>query len=330
MRFPFIIAEMACAHNGKMSEAKELIDMAVKAGADAIQLQFFVPEETVTPHHEAWSIINEIAFSKEKWKEIFEYARSKDIEVWVCTFDKPSVEWCKEFKADGIKLNSADLSNPDVLSSVSKLGIPLNLGTGASTMEEINNGLKYCETGVAKEIVLMHGVQNFPTKNEDLNISRVCLLKKMFPKYTVGYADHTDGGDPFGLHVDLIALGCGAEVFEKHITLNRAKKGVDYQAALEPEEFIQYCRSIRKAAEAFGDGELKPFSESDYKYRKFQKKSIVAKEDIPAGTVIEREHFYFVRNVEPGIPPIKMNSVIGRTVIKSIGKFDNIEISNLK
>ena len=97
---------------------------------------FLFPEETVTPHHEAWSIINEIAFSKEKWKEIFEYARSKDIEVWVCTFDKPSVEWCKEFKADGIKLNSADLSNPDVLSSVSKLGIPLNLGTGASTMEE--------------------------------------------------------------------------------------------------------------------------------------------------------------------------------------------------
>ena len=86
-------------------------------------------------------------FSKEKWKEIFEYARSKDIEVWVCTFDKPSVEWCKEFKADGIKLNSADLSNPDVLSSVSKLGIPLNLGTGASTMEEINNGLRHCETG---------------------------------------------------------------------------------------------------------------------------------------------------------------------------------------
>ena len=321
---------MACAHNGRVSEAKELIDISFKAGADAVQLQFFVPEETVTPHHEAWSIINEIAFSKEQWKKIFQYAKTKNIEVWICTYDLSSVKWCKEFKADGIKLNSADLSNPDLLSSVSKLGIPFTLGTGASTIEEINNGLKYCESEGAKEIVLMHGVQNFPTKNEDLNISRVGLLKRMIPKYTVGYSDHTEGGDPFGLHVDLIALGCGAEVFEKHITMNRADKGVDYQAALEPEEFILYCKNIRRAAQAFGSGELKPFSKSDYKYRKFQKKSIVAKDEIPLGTIIQREHFYFARNIEPGIPPIEMNSIIGKTTIKKINKFDNIELSNLK
>lgn len=320
---------MACAHNGNLQEAKDLIDASVKAGADAVQLQFFVPEETVTPLHEAWDVVNKIAFSKIEWQEIFTYARKQHILVYVCTYDVPSVLWAKEMGADGIKLNSADLSNPEVLIEVSKMGVPFTLGTGASTMEEINAGIKYCEENGAREIILMHGVQNFPTQNKDLNISRIGLLKKVFSKYQVGYADHTEGGDPFGLYIDLIALGNGATVFEKHITLDRSLKGVDYQAALEPKEFIQYCKNIRHAAEGFGNGELKEMNESDLKYRKFQKKSIVAKKDISSGIKISREHVYFVRNTEPGIPPNKLQEVIGKTTTKKILKFENINLKDL-
>jgi sialic acid synthase SpsE len=232
-------------------------------------------------------------------------------------------------KVDGIKLNSSDLSNPEVLLAVAKSKIPFTLGTGASTMEEINSGLIFCCDNGAENIVLMHGVQNFPTKNKDLNISRVGLLKKVFSKYKIGYADHTEGGDSFGLVIDLVALGNGAEVFEKHITIDRSKKGVDYQAALEPEEFIVYCNNLRKAAEAFGNGELKKLSESDLKYRKFQKKSIVAKINISKGTILKRKHIYFVRNVEPGIPPIDIDAFIGKKIKKDISKYDNIKYSDI-
>ncbi|HTL80348.1 MAG TPA: N-acetylneuraminate synthase family protein, partial [Bacteroidia bacterium] len=155
---PYIIAEMACAHDGDLEKAKRLIEAAVSAGADAVQLQFFVPDETVTPAHQVYDIIKRIAFSAEQWRSIFNHARNSGIHVFVCAYDVPSVELAIECGADAIKLNSADLSNPDVLKAVASSGRPFTLGTGASTLDEIANGITLASEFGAKEIILMHGV----------------------------------------------------------------------------------------------------------------------------------------------------------------------------
>lgn len=325
---PYIIAEMACAHNGRFEEAKELIKVSKEAGADASQLQFFVPEETVTPNHEVFSVLQDIALSNEQWTELFNYGRSLGIDMWVCTYDVPSVELAVKLGADGIKLNSADLSNPDVLKAVAESGIPFTIGTGASTFEEIARGMRYTYENGARDIVLMQGVQNFPTLNKDLNIARINLLKSVFTDVPVGYADHTDGDDEFGNVIDLVAVGLGASVLEKHITLSRAAKGIDYQAALEPSEFKQYVNTMHKGFEALGVSEIKPFSESDLKYRKFQKKSIVAAENLEAGDVITRDKVRFLRNEVPGIAPIELDKVLNKTLKHSIKKFDNILVED--
>jgi sialic acid synthase SpsE len=326
---PYIIAEMACAHNGDLNAALKLVDAAVEANADAVQLQFFKSEETVTPHHEVFGILKKIEFSPAQWTEIFGHARKKGIHVFVCTYDVPSVELAVKLKADGIKLNSADLSNPEVVAAVAKSGIPFTLGTGASTIDEIAAGIRTAKENGAKDIILMHGVQNFPTKTEDLNISRLELLQDVF-NMPVGYHDHTDGDDPFAKVVDLIAIGLGACVIEKHITLSRAEKGVDWQAALEPAEFKEFTERIRRAHIAYGSKEIKPFSESELRYRKFQKKSVVAAREIKKGEKISRSNIAFIRNTEPGIAPISFSLVDGLTAKTDIPLFKNINTADVE
>lgn len=322
---PYIIAEMACAHDGDYEKAIRLVDAAVNAKADAVQLQFFRSDETVTPHHEVFSVLKKIEFTKQQWSDIFNYARSKNIHVFVCTYDIPSVEWAVELKADGIKLNSADLSNPEVVIAVAKSGIPFTLGTGASTLDEIASGIRIAKENGAKDIILMHGVQNFPTKTEDLNILRIELLRDVFD-LPVGYHDHIEGEDPFAQVVDLIAVGLGACVIEKHITLDRSEKGIDYQAALQPEEFKWFVERIRRAYIARGTKEIRPFSESELRYRKFQKKSIVAAKQIKKGEVITREHVRFIRNTNPGIAPRYFDELVaGKTAARDIEQFENID-----
>lgn len=320
---PYIIAEMACAHDGEFEKAKRLIDSAVNAKADAVQLQFFVSDETVTPHHEAHDILKRIEFSNEQWGELFQYGSDQGIDVFVCTYDVPSVKLAGKLGAKGIKLNSADLANPEVIIAVAELGIPFTLGTGSSTFEEITKGLELAAKHGAKDVVLMQGVQNFPTQPKDLNIAKIDLLRSEFG-IPVGYADHIAGDDPFGKMVDLLAIGLGANVLEKHITIDRSEKGIDYQAALEPEEFKTYVSNMHTAFTALGSREILPFTESDLKYRKFQKKSIVAAVDIEEGETLSRDKVAFIRNVEPGVAPINFPEMSGKKVIRSIQKHQNI------
>ncbi len=325
---PYIIAEMACAHNGDVEQAIKITEAAYKAGANAIQLQFFNLSEVVTPTHEVFPTIKKICFDEEQWKKVHDYASSLNIDLLVCTYDLPSVELAVKLGVHGIKLNSADLSNPEVVEAAAKTKLPITLGTGASTMEEISNGLNLIRNNGGKDVILMQGVQNFPTKTEDLNISRIKLLQNVF-EMPVGYHDHTDGDDSFGQVIDLIALGMGACVIEKHITLDRSMKGVDYQAALEPDEFKVFVDNLKRGTVALGSNEIKPFNESDLKYRKFQKKSVVAIRDIDKGETINRTDVMFARNETPGLAPINFDQLEGKKAQEAINKFDNILPENV-
>jgi N,N'-diacetyllegionaminate synthase len=321
----YIIAEMACAHDGSLAKAKQLIDSAVDAKADAIQLQFFRADETVVPAHDVYEVLKRIEFTEEEWKGLIDYAKQSEIAVIVCTFDLPSVHMAVRLGADAIKLNSADLSNPQVVSAVAKSGLPFTLGTGASTDEEIEAGLRLAQSFGEDSIILMHGVQNFPTMTADLHIRRIKTLQNKF-NVPVGYHDHTDGDDPFAQIVDLIAVGMGAHVIEKHITLNRSEKGIDYQASLEPAEFKRFVQNIRRAELALGESEKGAFTESDLRYRKFQKKSIVAARNIREGEVISQDDVRFIRNVVPGLPPSEIQKIVGKRAVQAINEYDNILI----
>ena len=144
----------------------------------------------------------------------------------------------------------------------------------------------------------------------------------------IGYADHTEGEDPFANIVDLVALGMGAMVLEKHLTPDRSVKGVDYQAALEPAEFKTYVKNMHRGHLAIGSKEIRPFNASDLKYRKFQKKSIVAKRLINKGESISMENTISLRNENPGIAPIDFPKVEDKKAKYDIQAFENITLEN--
>ncbi len=326
---PYIIAEMACAHDGEIDKAYKLVDMAVEANADAVQLQIFHTDEIVVPAHHLYPLLEKIQFSPQDWVALAEYAKEKKIHVMVCTYDVPSVALAVKMNADGIKLNSADLLNFDVLKAVSDSGLPFTLGTGASTLGEITTALSFLETLDTDNVILMHGVQNFPTAINDLNIERIKLLKTLF-QMPVGYHDHTDAELEFSRYVDLIAIGLGANVIEKHITLDRSKKGTDYQAALEPEEFKVFINTIHTAHTALGSMKPSILSESDKKYRTFQKKSIVAIKELKQGESLTRDKVKFLRNLSNGIAPSEFDHMEGKQVSRDIKAHQNIEWKDIE
>ena len=146
---------------------------------------------------------------------------------------------------------------------------------------------------VGNHLVLMHGVQNFPTDMRNAHIRRMALLRETFDAL-VGYADHTEGDHELSGVIDLVAVGMGACVIEKHITHDRSKKGIDHQSALNPDEFKQFVDTIRQGGMALGVPRYQTLTESDRKYRQFQKKALLAAVDIPAGTELQREHVTFL------------------------------------
>ena len=321
---PFIIAEMACAHHGEVQRAYALIDAAVAAGVDAVQIQIFRRTHQVGPGHYLYPLLGDLEFSASAWESIVDHARHYKVALYAFVYDVPSLELALMLDVDGLKLSSSDLSNPALLERAALTGLPVYLGTGASTVEEISAAIHLMEDQGSGPLTLMHGVQNFPTAPEDAHIFRIQLLKDAF-RFPVGYQDHTDAATSFSKSIDLIALGAGATVFEKHITLDRQEKGTDYQAALEPDEMMAYVSTLRLASRALGPRGWKPFSESDYTYRKFQKKKIVASKQIPEGTILEPAHITLLRHDgDEGLSPWEVESVIGKRVIRDIDAFQPV------
>jgi len=327
---PYIIAEMACAHDGDFNKAKELIDLAAEAGVDAIQLQPFSLTHQVAPHHHLYELLKHLEFSPDDWGKLFVYAKDKhEMAVFAFAYDIVSMKLALKFCIDGIKISSADLSNPEMLEEAARSDLPITLGTGASTIEEVKEALNYIQNRGGRKVILMHGIQNFPTPIDSAHIRGIKILQERF-NCLVGYADHTEGSSPLSRVIDLVALGMGAVIIEKHITLDRSKKGTDYQSALDPNEFKSFVKTIRDASYALGPSKSQPLKENDFRYRKFQKKSIVAACSLPEGMEITRDKVQFLRTLSTeGISPIEFTNILGKKVSRNIKKYETINYKDL-
>lgn len=325
----YIIAEMAIAHDGILDKAKKLIDSAYEAKVDAIQFELFEPDDNVIPGRDMNSLLKTLYFNKEQWKELFNYAKQKGLTIFSFAYDPSSLKLALELKTDAIKLNSSDLMNIEMLEICAKSNLPFTVGTGGSTFEEVSEAVAFIKAHGGKKLILMQGVQNFPTKLEYARINRMKNLKATF-NTIVGYADHTDADTELSKIIDLTALGMGAQVLEKHITIDRSERGIDYQSALEPDEIKKYVELIRDVEIAMGPKEITPLIKEDKDYRIFQKKFIVASKDIKKGDMIKREDIRFLRDTKKeGILPMYIDSVISKVANKDICKYDLISLNDL-
>lgn len=323
----FLIAEMACAHQGNVEYACELVNVASKAKADAIQLQLFKKEVYMSPLCKEYDLITRLELTQSEWLRVIDLIKQKKILFFAAGYDIISVKFLIDNGVDAFKIHSSDLSNPEVLKNVAESRKPVFLGCGASTIEEIRNAIKFLKKNGTTDIILMHGYQGFPTKIEETRLNYIKTLRREF-NLNIGFYDHVDGGSILAKIIPIMSIGFGAQVIEKHFTLSREERGIDYESSLDPENFIEFQTLLRKSESAIGNKTATKFSEGEIKYRILSKKSIVAKVDISVGEKITKDKVMFVRN-EPGIPPDKFMDIEGKSAKKNIRKFHNIQYDDL-
>jgi len=318
----YIIAEMACSHEGDTALGRKIIDGAGQAGADAVQFQIWRLSETTVPHYPDYGKLERLELSQQEWSDLAAYVRERypRMQIIACVYERGSVDFAETLNVDAYKLHSADLSNPYLVKYVAQTGRRIDLSVGASTLDEIQTAIEWIKGAAKSQIWMMYGYQNFPTPTDAIHLNYMIKLRELF-ELPVGYQDHSDGDADAAFWLPAAAVGMGVDIVEKHITHDRSVKGIDHEAALNPEEFARFVAMVREIETSKGVSTPRPFSVEELKYRKYAKKSIVTACDLPAGTRITEDHLLFMRAEDLGLPPDKAPGVIGRITKQAIAAF---------
>jgi N,N'-diacetyllegionaminate synthase len=317
MKFVEIIAEIANAHQGNPEIALDLAFKALDAGADAVKFQIYFPHELLVKRHPRFEHFRKQAFSVKEWENILGAVKSRGGRIYCDVFGLDALAVASENGAYGYKIHSSDLCNWDLLRKICTLEAHrLILSTGGSTAREI----AFAINAVKKKHrpLLMHGFQSYPTAVEDSTLSRLNWLTNEFGAYAdVGYQDHVDGEDTFAFILPLMAVAMGAKIIEKHITLDRSAKGVDYYSSLELLEFKDFISKVRVAELALGEVPDR-FTNAEKKYRQSIKKKIVIVNNLKKGHIISESDLTLKRVVDDEIESAELNQLVGRSLKRDL------------
>lgn len=321
MKSLLILSEIANAHEGNVLKAEEMIIASAQAGVDAVKMQKHTADELLVKSHSKYERFRFLEMKDHEWVHVNQVAKKQGIKFICDVFGEDSLDFVLEkLSCDGIKVHSSDLGNIFLLRKLRAWGGPIYLSAGGATSAEIVAALDSLNP-VKKNIVLMHGFQNFPTSLDETNLNRLNTLKAY--GVPVGYMDHIDAQDPMAMILPLLAVAAGAVVIEKHITLDRSLKGADYYSSFEPKEMKELVRLLRQAARAMGKHEIE-FGPEELEYRKKFKKHIVASKAMHSGhTITEADLMY--RRVETDKDLCSMAALLGKRVKQPIQEQDLID-----
>jgi N,N'-diacetyllegionaminate synthase len=329
-----VIAEAGVNHNGSLETAKQLVNVASKAGADMVKFQTFSADRLVTisankaeyqnqttdASESQHAMIQKLELTRETHEELIAYCKKCSIEFFSTGFDIQSIDFLFELGLNQFKIPSGEITNLPYLRHIGKLGKPVILSTGMATLGEIEEALEVLETfgTTRKQITVLHCNTEYPTPMGDVNLKAMLAIRDAFG-VAVGYSDHT-----LGIEVSVAAVALGATVIEKHFTLDRNLPGPDHKASLEPEELKAMVQAIRNIEKALGDGIKRP-SASETKNKPIARKSLVAATAIRNGESFTEANLA-VKRPGTGISPIRWDEVLGRTAIRDFEADELIEL----
>jgi len=339
MNKTIIIAEAGVNHNGDIETAKRLIDVAVDAGVDYVKFQTFKAERLVSPSAQKakYQIENDISKDDSQLnmlkklelcdvdhKELISYCKSKNISFFSTAFDDESISYLSSLNFDMFKIPSGELTNYPYLRAIAKTGLPVVLSTGMANLDEIEKSINVLVSyGTKKgEITVLHCNTEYPTPMIDVNLKAMLTIKEKLG-VSIGYSDHT-----LGIEVPIAAVALGAEVIEKHFTLDRGLKGPDHKASLEPKELINMVSSIRNIEKAISGTGIKETSLSEKKNIHIARKSIHLSKDLTSGSIIKEQDIISLRPGD-GICTMNWEDIIGKHVNKNLKRFTKLTLKDL-
>lgn len=325
---PYLIAECAYSHEGDSDYLKKSIKKIAEAGCvDAVKFHVLFDIQTyMSPDHDLYERIQEWLFSEDEWRDIIDYARGLNLDVIILVDDLGSLDLLKTIgdKLSAIEIHACSLNDVKMLNKVSNFSIPVILGIGGSTIDEIAFAIDYLKKKGKSDIVLMYGFQNYPTKYEYINLKKMQKIKEVFDLPT-GYADHTSWDDENQELITLAGFICGANVIEKHFVFEKGENRIDCEAAISAEDFRNIYKKLEILQKAMGSGEVE-LNKYEKVYGKIgpMKKAIVAGKDIDKDEEILLENIAFKRTKR--ISYVKQKEVQNLLKRKATGKIRKNEL----
>ena len=321
----FIIGEAGVNHNGSLKLAQKLVDVAKRAGVDAVKFQTFKSEHLVTAQGEMaeyqkknigktesqLAMLKKLELDYEDFRKLKRYCDKKKIMFLSTPHTDDAVDFLNSL-VPVFKIGSGDLTNIPLLEKIAKRRKPMIVSTGMATLKEVKDAVHAIRKAGNRKIILLHCTTNYPCPFQEVNLKAMVTLEKKFGLPT-GYSDHTAG-----IVVPVMAVTLGAKVIEKHFTLDKDLPGPDHKASLEPHELKEMVGMVRDAEKALGNGVKKPTA-SEERIKKVARKSIIAKVDMVSGTKIS-PRMLIVKRPGTGIQPKAMRQVIGKKAKRIIRK----------
>ena len=328
----FIIAEIGNNHNGSITRAKEMVDIAHETGVDCVKFQMRNLSEVYRKRaldnkgedlgtEYILDLLNRFELTIDEHREIAEYCKSKNI-FYLCTpWDSSSIDILETFGVPGYKVASADLTNMPLLEKLVSVKKPLILSTGMSKSDEIDFTVSFLNARKA-EFVLLHCNSTYPAPIHDINLNFLHNLKELHP--LVGYSGHERG-----INVSLAAVALGASVVERHFTLDRDMEGPDHAASLTSDEFKKLVSGIREIESALGEQGERKVSQGELINRENLAKSMVAAKPITAGTKIKSEHIK-ICSPGQGLSPQFYEKLVGVAIHRDMDEEDFFYLSDIE
>lgn len=320
---PYVIAEISANHNGSIERAKQSIEMAAKAGVDAIKIQTynadtmtidcdsddFIVKGGLWNGYKLYDLYNEAQTPYDWHKELFDFARKIGVTLFSTPFDESAVDLLESLKAPAYKIASFELTDLPLISYVAKLNKPMLMSTGMASQDEISEALECARSAGCNSLLLFHCISSYPAPIEQANLRSIQKLKREFG-ITVGLSDHTIGNI-----AATTAVALGASAIEKHFTISRSDKGPDSDFSIEPDELKDLVKDVNEAWLSLGRDELiRPKSEDN---SRVFRRSLYFVNDLKSGSIIKPDD---VRRIRPGfgIAPKFYNNVVGKVTVRDI------------
>lgn len=323
----YVISEIGNNHQGELKTALKIIKVAAGMGVNAVKFQKRDNKILYTDamYNKAYDNENSygatygahrdfLEFGWDQYVELKGCADENEVEFIATPFDIPSVDFLERLGVASYKIASGDLTNTPLIDYVARLGKPMFISTGASSLEEIE--LAY-DTVLQHhdKFCLLHCTAGYPTEYENLNLKAITTLKNEFPKAIIGFSGHD-----YGILAPVIAYMLGASVVEKHVTLNRAWKGTDHRFSLEPTGLHKLVRDLRRVDQSMGDG-VKVIQNFERDARAKMAKSLYAARTLPSGTTLKSEDIAIKSPCTGGgVPPYRIEEVLGKRLKEDLAR----------
>ena len=330
----FIIAEAGVNHNGSLDLALQMVDVAVRAGADAVKFQTFKSTKEISKHAEkaeyqktttgtAESFLDmaiKLELDEAAHRRLLAYCRERGIMFLSSPFEKDSIDFLNALGLGMMKVSSGQVTNLPFLRHIGGLKKQIILSTGMATLEEVKTAIEVLvAAGTARDAIsVLHCTTAYPTPFEDVNLRAMLTMRDAFG-LPVGYSDHT-----LGIEVPIAAVAMGARIIEKHFTLDRGMEGPDHSASLEPDELAAMVTAIRHIELAMGDGVKRP-ARSEGANTPLARRSIVAARFIKKGEVFSADAIT-VKSPATGLSPMRWDDVIGAVAKQDFEEDQVIEL----